>query len=282
MKKNFVIIGEPRTGSTMLCALLNQQTGIHCQFEILKNGASVPDLKVIEEIESRLLNTKKIENCDNLLKFLGPDKMQWKERRDKHYDQFLIATSETTSAPIFGYKIFSKHVSFLPGYYNFLKESNTRVICLSRKNLLLQYISLLTARAKPETDPYRFASREVRVQPGPIGVNVAYDQFVRFKKKTKKEFIQKLLAIAEFNLPAVYITYENLTGSGYLQCCKDIFRHLEIDFETFIDTRCDDGSIAGHIKLNTHTTKEKILNYSEFKAAAENNNDQQTLEWLHR
>jgi hypothetical protein len=279
MKKNFVILGEPRTASTMLCSTLNKQTDICCYNEILKNGKDIPDLKIGEEIESRLVRPE--TNGDSLLKFLGSNKIQWRERRDKYYDQFIVATSETRSEPIFGYKIFSKHIAFFPGYYNFLKENNTRIICLSRKNLLLQYISLLTARAKPQTDSYRFATRIGNIQPGPIGVNVAYNEFVRWKKKMQKEFIQKLLTIAELNLPTVYVTYENITGNGYLQCCEDIFKHLELDFKAFKDTRRDDGSIAGHIKLNTYTIPEKILNYSEFKAAAESNDDQQTLEWLH-
>jgi len=284
MKKNFVILAEARTGSSMLCTLLSRQKDIWCYGEILKNGNTVADLKIADEIEMRLVRKNKTEINSNMLEFLGPDKMQWRERRDKHYDQFINVVSEITPASTFGYKIFNKHVSFLPGYYNFLKESNTRVICLSRDNLLLQYISLMTARAKPEIDASKFSSLTFKkgkhIQPELLAINIDYDLFTKFKKKMQKDFIQKLLSIAQFNLPTIFLTYEKLTSDSYMECCKDIFRHLEIDFNTFIDEKHDDGSIAGHIKLNVYKMQEKILNYNDFKAAAEKNNDSQTIEWL--
>jgi hypothetical protein len=55
---------------------------------------------------------------------------------------------------------------------------------------------------------------------------------------------------------------------------------LNLNFKCFEDIRRIDGIIAGHKKINVYKIEDKILNYQQFKKAAEDNNDTETLNFL--
>ncbi len=269
MKPNFVIFSEARTGSGALTSALNYQKDIFCLKEIFRDA----DLK--EKILDKLDSNSKFENL------LGSDFSKWEKNRDKKFKDFFNLILELSNKKIFGYKFFEKHFrSFLNQeiYLNFLKEINSKIIILERSNILLQYISQLTAA---HIGSYCCAIKnkdsERVFQLNPIEID--YNQYIRYNKKIKRQFKDKLKAVQDYGLEYINITYEDFVGEKFIECFKKIFNLLDLNFQDFVDPR-NDGLIVNHKKINIYKIEDKILNYEEFKKAAEDNNDIETLKFL--
>lgn len=274
---NFVIFAEPRTGSTLLKTILNHQKKILCLGELFnKKRADRISKKIFTKRQKPLLN------------FLGKDQSKWYDKINKDFNIYLNIISEQSKKEIFGYKIFNTHIknfsNYNPNsrfiYLNSLKESNAKVIILQRKNVLLRYISNMTAQSIGlYTSMINKKDSETKVYKlNPIKID--YNSYIRYNKKNKREYAQKLKDVKEYDLPYVHITYEDFTGENFIESFKKIFNLLDLDFNNFIDLRNDDGTIVNHKKINVYNLQDKIINYEAFKKEAEINNDAETLRFL--
>jgi LPS sulfotransferase NodH len=274
MKSNFVIFAEPRTGSGVLTSALNKQKDIWCSKELfMREGIKV---KLIDP-----LAMCKSANIANLLKFLGDNPDMWDTIRDKNFKEYLKIFSDCVDKKIFGYKFFEKHFrSFLHRkyYLDFLKENDTKIIVLTRNNILLQYISFRTARSLHQFKTQPKDELRTLYQLNPIHVD--YKQYSKYRKELKQINQQKELDVMAWGLPAIHIKYEQFTGEQYSECFANIFSFLNLDFKDFVDVRKDNNTIAGHKKINIYKTEDKISNFTEFKQAAEENGDTETLQFL--
>lgn len=269
MKSNFVIFSESRTGSTALVSALDRQKDISCFKEIFKK-------KDLYSKSSKKFN-EKIQN------FLGPDHAKWEKNRDEKCTDFIDFLSRTSNKKIFGYKFFEKHFKSFKNqksYLHFLKISNTKIIILERNNILLKYISSLTAQSIGcYSSSVTNKNSQKIFQLNPIEIN--YDEYIKYNKIVKKQFENKFKAIKDYNLQYIYITYEDFFGEKFIECFKKIFNFLNLDFQDFIDPRSQDGSIMiGHKKINIYKLKDKIINYVDFKKVVEYHNDAETLNFL--
>jgi hypothetical protein len=268
MKSNFVVFAHPRTGSGALTSALNSQKDIFCLKEIFKKN--IPDLKYMKV---------------NMKDFLGEDPLTWQKNRDENFKDFLNKLSEKSEKKIFGYKFFPKHFRAFPNneiYLNYLKENNTKIIILERKNILLQYISVSTARL---IDNYTTSVKNKKFKEvfklNPIEID--YDRYIKYNKIIKRERKEQNKAVEDYNLQYIHITYEDFTGEKFIECFKKIFNLLDLNFKDFIDVRDDvrkNGDLGHHRKINVYKLQDKILNYAEFKKNAEDNNDTETLNFL--
>ena len=111
-------------------------------------------------------------------------------------------------------------------------------------------------------------------------INISYKEYIKYKenKELEKIFIQN--NSMKYNLPYLHLTYENITGDFYKKYYNQIFSLLKEDFTEFIDTKKTNGDIGDYRKINIYSMKNKIVNYREFKKAAENNKDFETLNFL--
>jgi hypothetical protein len=264
MKSNFVIFASHRTGSGALTSALNAQKDIFCLKEIFK---------------SNILDVKYIKI--NMKDFLGEDHSMWQKNRNENFKDFLNKLSEKSDKKIFGYKFFPKHFKAFPNneiYLNYLKENNTKIIILERKNILLKYISLLTARSIGIfTNRTRHPKSKKVYKLNPVEID--YDEYIKYNKKIKRHLKYNLKVIKDYNLQYIHITYEDFFGEKFIECFKKIFNLLDLNFQNFIDVR-KNGDVGNHKKINIYKTQDKILNYAEFKKAAEENNDVETLNFL--
>jgi hypothetical protein len=269
MKSNFVIFSEPRTASGALTSALNYQKDIFCSKEIFRDE----DLGI--KILNKLNQNNKIENL------LGPDPLKWEKNRNQKFKDFLNLLSELSDKKVFGYKFFEKHFKSFTNhkdYLNFLKENNTKIIILERKNVLLQYISFLTARSIGVfSSKINNEQSEKIFQLNPIEID--YKKYIEYNKKNKTAYENKFKAVQDYNLEHIHIIYEDFVGDKALQCFKKIFNLLDLNFQDFIDPR-NDSSMVNHKKINIYKIGDKIINYTEFKKAAEDNNDAETLDFL--
>jgi len=268
MKSNFVVFAHPRTGSGALTSALDEQKDIFCLKEIFKSN--IVDAKYLRK---------------NMKDFLGEDRSTWQKNRNENFKDFVNELSERSKKKIFGYKFFPKHFRAFPNneiYLNYLKDNNTKIIILERKNILLQYISVSTARLIDNfsTSVKNSTSKEVfKLNP----IEIDYDKYIKYNKIIKRERKAQLKAVEDYNLQYIHITYEDFTGEKFIECFKKIFDLLDLNFKDFIDVRDNvrkNGDLGHHRKINVYKLQDKILNYAEFKKAAEDNNDTETLDFL--
>jgi hypothetical protein len=127
MKKKFVILCYPRTGSYLLTDLLGRQKSVECHGELLKKNWI--------ELDARLL--KKL--------LLKPEDV---ESRDRNPMQFLDDVFALSSAKMVGFKMFPFHNQVV--MRSLLEDHSVSKIFLGR-NPLQSYISLCMAN---ETDKW--------------------------------------------------------------------------------------------------------------------------------
>jgi hypothetical protein len=180
---------------------------------------------------------------------------------------------------LFGFKCHPHRVLEIPNYFEFLKSKNSRIILLTRTNALLRYISIKTHK-QIRTSPK--SCNESRNSPiifklNPLKLN--YNKFIEYKNKIEKYNKKLRENISNYNLPYVHITYEELC-ENFDQCFYKIFDFLDLDKNSIVNAKGKDGSICGSKKINVYKLQDKILNYAEFKKAAEDNNDIETLNFL--
>lgn len=269
MKSNFVIFSEPRMASGALTSALNYQKDIFCSKEIFRDK----DLGI--KILNKLNQNSKIENL------LGPDPLKWEKNRNQKFKDFLNLLSELSDKKVFGYKFFEKHFKSFTNhedYLNFLKENNTKIIILERKNVLLQYISLLTARSTEVfSSKINNEKSEKIFRLNPIRID--YKEYIKYNKNNKILYKRKFKDVQDYGLEHIHIVYEDFVGEEAIECFKKIFNLLDLNFQDFIDPR-NDSLIVNHKKINIYKIEDKIINYTEFKKAAEDNNDIETLNFL--
>ena len=182
MKSNFVIFSEPRTGSGALTSGLNHQNDIFCLKEIFRD----------KYLASKIIN--KLDQTSKIITLLGSDKSKWEKNRDKIFEDFLNSISELSNKKIFGYKFFEKHFRSFQDhkiYLNFLKENNTKIIVLQRNNILLQYISQLTA-AMIESYSCTVKSKDSEKVFQLNSIKIDYNQYINYNKKIERQFKDKL------------------------------------------------------------------------------------------
>jgi len=156
-----------------LTSALDCQKDIFCLKEVFINK----NLK--SKILNKLNQTSKIENL------LGSDHSKWEKIRDEKFKDFLELLASLSNKKIFGYKFFEKHFrSFLnqETYLKFLKETNSKIIILERNNILLQYISQLTATSIGcYSCSIKNKDFKKVFQLNPIKLD--YDEYIKYNKK---------------------------------------------------------------------------------------------------
>lgn len=286
MKSNFVIFSEARTGSTALTSALNHQKDIQCFREIFTDGpAGLMDVRRA----IKFIQPKSAEEWRRLVHFvsqmenlLGTTHAQWMKNKNEKFANFLNLASNLSDKKVFGYKFFEKHFRSIQNdraYLNFLKKNDTKIIILERDNILLQYISLLTA-SKIEcfsSSTWNKASKKVFQL---NSVEIDYNEFIKYKERAKRKFKSKIKAAEDYGLKYILIKYEDFIGENFIKSFKKIFDFLDLNFQDFIDPRNDKGNILDHKKINIYKIEDKIINYTAFKKAAEDNNDIETLNFL--
>lgn len=269
IKSNFVIFSQPRSGSSVLCNNLNHQKDIICMREIFNKNWS----------KSLGPQTKK-----EFKKYFGNNYISiLTEIRRKNFAELLILMSEISNKPVFGYKIMPKQISFFKNkevYLNYLKNNKSKIILLTRRNSLLRYISLKTARNLGQLFSSSIFTPQQKIiyQLNPI--HIKYNEYKEYVNEENSFLQERKEDILSYNLPYIHIKYEDLFEKKYLESMARIYELLNLDFKDFKDFREPDGTILTYKKINVYNIKDKIINYEDFKKRAQDNNDIETLNFL--
>jgi len=266
MKSNFVVFSQSRSGSSLFCENLNYQKDIICMKEIFRENWF-----------------QRRDGKDQLREFFIDINSNFMEDiKRKNFEEFLILMSEVSNKPIFGYKITApQSYRVAPSkeiYLNYLKNNKSKIILLTRDNLLLKYISHQTAHkigfdSRIQSDKYKAIH-----QLNPIKIN--YYKYKEYLNQENSFLRERKEDILSYNLAHIHIKYEDFVGEKYLESMVRIYEFLNLDFKDFKDLREPNGIIAGFEKINVYSIRDKVINYEAFKKLAQDNNDIETLKFL--
>ncbi len=178
----FVVIASPRTGSNMLCSLLNAHPEILCHHEIFN-----PD-GVHYALDHR---TGEIE--------LGS-----KHDRDRRPGEFLDRLWEhQCGRPVVGFKVNRDQNEVL---HDVLEDQRVRKIILTRRNRIRAFVSEMIARQTGEWESYSFSKRTQ-----PCGrIWIAADELLRHAAENECYFAQVRRALEVTGQSFLETTYEDL------------------------------------------------------------------------
>jgi LPS sulfotransferase NodH len=191
---------------------------------------------------------------------------------------YSILLKNKKDKKLFGFKCHPHRILEIPNYFEFLNSKNARVIFLTRSNALLRFISLKTIKQTGfSTSSYKLKKSSSVFKLNPVHID--YHEFIEYKMKIEKHKEEVFSNIRKHNLPHMHITYEQLS-ENFDQCFDKIFDFLNLDKDTIVNPKNEDGTICNHKKINVYKLEDKIINYEEFKKIAEDNNDIETLNFL--
>jgi LPS sulfotransferase NodH len=261
----FVVIAEQRSGSTFLKNSLSIQKDIFCYStaNLEKKFSDFGQTFDYRKDRKNRANWRSGNNGKLIVKLAHS--ILLKNKGDKK---------------LFGFKCHPHRVLTIPNYFEFLSNKNAKIIFLTRDNILLRFISRETILQRTNDSRSHYVKKQENNKVFKLNsVNIEYKKYIKYKSKTEREKKNTLFNINKYNLPYIHITYEELSGN-FDQCLNKIFDFLELDKGTIINCKGEDGTICGHKKINVYKLQDKILNYEEFKKAAQDNNDIETLNFL--
>jgi LPS sulfotransferase NodH len=232
--RRFVILTTARTGSNLLCGMLNLVSGITCHREIFNPRRPY-------------------------LRFEPPPELRSAEARDRDPIAFLRVVEQLTpvhfpETTVAGFKLFLTHNETILKHV--IGDEGYQIVLLNRANKLAQYSSRLIAKS----------SSQWRLQPGqaPRGLRVEFDKegFLRFIRRSTRSYAaaSKLLEVEAKD--SFELEYANLRN-------EDVFRQLL----AFLDVEPGDGEIdrvmrsARVGKENSSTIADRFTNPGEVISA---------------
>jgi len=274
MAKKFIIITTARSGSQMLCEFLDKQVNIRCELELLGDHK--------ENKFQNLINKTLDVNIENKFRdILGNDNDKFVGNRNKKFIEYLKIWEDVIYSEHFGFKVFfGNHLGTtkLPledaityeAFVKYVKDNNIKIIHLTRDNLLLKYISVLTSRITG-----RFSVKKNN-DVNSISVEVIYNDFIEWRDKIIKEEQSVVNFSNDNSIDYHHVTYEKLIGNNYIKSYKDILSFIGVDPDFFIDIR--DTNKQNSKKTNIFTIRYKVSNLDQLIEEATKANDTELLD----
>jgi LPS sulfotransferase NodH len=242
---DFIILADARTGSNLLSCFLNLQKNILCHAEIFNLGnnrkATIPE----EEIE------------------IDPIHLCWKLRHKpvkwKHPQDLLEKLIKDKENKTMGFKLLYNQAISLNNIFkfdliNYIKENNTKIIIIERKNKFLKNLSLQKAimtKCFATQNPNDIKLTKIRFNLDNYKYHLQYAEGIN--KKYKEYFNQN-------NIQYIETSYEDITGTNKENNLKNI---LEFIGENTENTRSINE--VKMLKQNLFTLEEEIINIEDLK-----------------
>lgn len=187
----FVVVSEPRTGSTVLTHKLELLNGVSCQGEIFH-----PD-EIFSSVSSNSIPDIDERN-KNPVDFLQKIIAQTYEQRGQ--------------SDIIGFKLFFDHNQTMMDY---ILKSKISVVLLERKNKLAQYSSLKIAKKTGLWNSGDIISKEQQLLNEKRGKKVLFSlvEFIAYSIRSRYRFKNLVKNIKKSETPYYYMAYENMFNS---------------------------------------------------------------------
>ena len=209
--KRLVILFLGRSGSTYLKESLNSHSKIYIQGEFLVGKKWNRQRQDLE----RLFNRVPSSNCQ-----------------------------------VVGLKTKLKDIHDSQKFATFLKEMNTKIICLTRRNQVKTIVSVMRAMELNEvTGEWNLYDKEKRVEK----IRIDVDRFKSWLSHSEEEKKRLLNYVQNLNLPTLYLEYEDLLLEQ-IATFERIFQFVGVESQ---------GLKAKCIKHSGDNLREEIENFDE-------------------
>lgn len=250
--ERFVIFNFPRSGSNLLCSMLNQHPEILCHHEIF-NPKKVYYAKNFHELlggsevlDRSALISGKIGISSKIKRDFNPEKFCFELWRH-HYNYKAV-----------GFNLFPSHVPNTAAVI--AGDHSVKKILLLRKNKLKCYVSRMIARQTGVWDLYARKNRLEHKKTPQISLRVNPRDLVRWSKKYDSYFREMQRVLTEKDQPFIQINYEDLVGKEGVQVKSKIL--------SFINVLVEPEYLESPLKKqNPNCVFDLISNFSEVKEA---------------
>ena len=191
----FVILSQPRTGSTLVCSLLSSHPGIRALVEPINPAGHKHHMKPIKGSKCLLPEAMVQSNLQRALKILFDKKAP--------PEQWILSKKEATQAA--GFKIMAHQLMALNDeelFWKYLVDNDVKVIMIFRDNIVMQYISDLIVK-----ETYQPACWDGNVKTAKVVVPInSLEENLRRILSEKHYLIKK---VNELQLDKRRLNYEN-------------------------------------------------------------------------
>ncbi len=194
-----VVLAQPRTGSTLLCSLLNSAPGVRILVEPINTMNHKHHMKPVLGASCLLpepMVQTNLKRAFNILFSPNPPPIQWIKTRSR-------------GDRVVGFKIMAHQIRSLRSeaeFWQYLVTEQVRVILCLRYNILMQYVSDMITIATRQPACWDGAVRTAQV---PIRI-AALESALRQINEEKQYLIEKVRAL---DLPRRRIKYEDFKDS---------------------------------------------------------------------
>ncbi len=237
----FVILSQPRTGSTLLCSLLSSVPGVRSLVEPINPATHNHHMKPIKG-STCLLPEKMVQ--DNLLRALNllfsPNPLP---------EQWVLSRKKANRAA--GFKIMAHQLQGLRSeqiFWEYIVAEKIKVILCFRYNILMQHISDLITQQTRQPACWDGKIKTARIYLNPKDINPSLALIM----KQKKYLID---TVANLGIEAKRIKYEDFKNN--IKPVEDLLYWL-IGERSPLTTKLS--------KQNSDNLADRVLNYEEVVA----------------
>lgn len=233
-RQGFVVVSMPRTGSNLLCSVLDSVPGLTCFYEVYH-----PDAVYVGFRHKEKLNLGSVKE------------------RDRHPYRFLRRVFDSVIGDLVGFKIFPWHHE---GVLEFcLSAPSIKKVLLTRHDLLHAYTSLLVAKrseAFTKRAEERLGEQGVHID---RWVKVSPWRFTRYERRRSKFLSRVRHVLHSTGQDFFELDYRDLTAPGGK--LNELVAWLGIDYTGPFEQTT--------LRQNPPNLRERIVNYEELRAALE-------------
>ncbi len=248
----FMILTQPRSGSSFLTSCLSSHPQIHCQRGSLFTKHNIspitwfkPNFLTVDRKKSPYYKYR----SSSLRRQLAH-----RFRRHQLVKEFLSEWYATfKNSPVVGFKVNYSQVNRYPATISWIKENEVKVIHLVRNNLLKRHVSNLVAIKRNRH--HSKVPGELKPTKVHVDTKILLEDFYRRQKRFEK-FQRKFR-----DSPFLEIYYESMLDDLDAEANK-ILKFLSIDQVMPLTT--------DHVKVNPDSLEEIIENYVEVKGTLRN------------
>lgn len=220
----FVVIFQARSGSTYLIDSLNSHPQIDAHFEVLVENA--------KKIRKGKLKP------NNQLEFV---------------DRLLSKPPNSHNIVAVGFKTKLKEIVEKSRFADLLRKKQAKIICLTRKNLIKQTVSLLRAvKLNQETGDWNLYEPENK----PKALKIDLDDCRIWLKQLEDEKQRIFNYVDSLRLPSLYLSYEDLLEKKDITF-ERIFSFLKVEPQ-MLNASC--------FKNTSDNLSQEILNFDEVRS----------------
>lgn len=217
LPNRFVIFTQPRSGSNLLCGMLNLHPEILCHHEIF-NPQRIYYSKDFHE----LLGNGETIFREDLIK--GKIGLTTIKERKRYPEQFMFKIwSNNFGCEAVGFNLFPNHIPHAS--MSLIRDKNVKKILLLRRNKIKCYVSLLIARETGIWDSYNLSKQKNNSN---ISVDINATKILKWSQKSSHYFNKLRQKMTDMAQSFLELSYEDLIEKKSESIKSDLLKFIGV------------------------------------------------------